>query len=170
MGSSWPVSARTVTSGCPVTDQDAGEAESAEGAGDGCSRARPPNHARGLKTLGDYIRMQRNLANLSMRQMAELAQISNPYLSQIERGVHEPSMHILGSIARVLGVSVESLLTEAGLIDPRSGGQAPEMERAIRQDPHLSEAQKSALLAVYRSYIGQPAQGDQVPEDPTSGR
>lgn len=183
-GPSWPVPAGAFAIGSSVTDQHAhrgaggdrdsvGAAADGDGVGggaDGDSRARPTDHGRRLKTLGDYIRLQRNLANLSMRQMAELAQISNPYLSQIERGVHEPSMHILSSIARALGVSIESLLTEAGLMDPRSDGQTPEMERAIRHDPHLSEAQKSALLAVYRSYVGQSARVDQTPEDPPSRR
>ncbi|MCL4422436.1 MAG: helix-turn-helix domain-containing protein [Actinobacteria bacterium] len=113
----------------------------------------PTAHNSQLKLLGDYIRLQRRLANLSLRQMAELAEISNPYLSQIERGVHEPSMHVLRSIARALNLSAESILEQAGLLE-RDPGQVPtDAEAAIRGDPRLSEAQKQALLAVYRSYV-----------------
>ncbi len=103
------------------------------------------------RALGAFIRSQRELANLSLRQMAHLADISNPYLSQIERGLHEPSMHVLGSIARALNLSAESLLEQAGLLDGATQGE-PDTEAAIRSDGRLTDQQKQALLAVYRSY------------------
>jgi transcriptional regulator with XRE-family HTH domain len=103
--------------------------------------------------LGAFIRSQRELANLSLRQMAALADISNPYLSQIERGLHEPSVHVLRSIARALNLSAETLLAQAGLLDgseARAGGG--DTVRAIRSDDGLTDQQKQALLAVYQSY------------------
>jgi transcriptional regulator with XRE-family HTH domain len=103
--------------------------------------------------LGAFIKSQRKLANLSLRQMAALAHISNPYLSQIERGLHEPSVHVLRSIAEALNLSAETLLSQAGLLDGTDhrepGGGTAE---AIRSDELLTGEQKQALLAVYRSY------------------
>jgi transcriptional regulator with XRE-family HTH domain len=93
------------------------------------------------------------MANLSLRQMATLADISNPYLSQIERGLHEPSVHVLRSIAQALNLSAETLLAQAGLLDGSDrrppGGDTVE---AIRSDTRLTDQQKQALLAVYQSY------------------
>ena len=115
-----------------------------------------------LEGLGAFIRSQRRLANLSLRQLAELTEVSNPYLSQIERGLHEPSVRVLRSIARALNVSAETLLSQAGLLenhDPDAGGPSgtgtaePDTEAAIRADARLTEAQKNALLGVYRSYL-----------------
>jgi len=106
-----------------------------------------------MKSLGNFIRIQRNLANMSLRQMADLAEISNPYLSQIERGVHEPSIHVLRSIAQALNLSAESLLAQAGLLDDDRDHSPADTEAAIRGDGRLSEAQRQALLAVYRSYV-----------------
>jgi transcriptional regulator with XRE-family HTH domain len=103
------------------------------------------------KALGAFIRTQRELANLSLRRMAALAEVSNPYLSQIERGLHEPSVHILRSIAQALNLSAETLLEQAGLLEA-DDSEAIDTERAIRADPRLSAQQKQALLAVYRSY------------------
>jgi transcriptional regulator with XRE-family HTH domain len=103
--------------------------------------------------LGAFIRSQRELANLSLRQMASLADISNPYLSQIERGLHEPSVHVLRSIARALDLSAETLLARAGLFgsdDERH--HEGDTESAIRSDTRLTDQQKQALLAVYQSY------------------
>jgi transcriptional regulator with XRE-family HTH domain len=111
---------------------------------------------RQLRALGGFIRAQRKMANLSLRKAAELAQISNPYLSQLERGLHEPSVRVLHSIARALDISAESLLEQAGLFDgdDRDDGREPSTESAIRADTHLTDEQKVALLAVYRSYVG----------------
>jgi len=108
------------------------------------------------KLLGDFIRTQRQLAKLSLRDMAALTEVSNPYLSQIERGLHEPSVRVLKSIANALNVSSETLLAQAGLLGNEPGGASErgtiDTAGAIRADPNLTEGQKTALLAVYRSY------------------
>ena len=113
------------------------------------------------EALGAFIRSQRKLANLSLRQLADLTSLSNPYLSQVERGLHQPSVRALKSIADALNVSAETLLAEAGLVDAMttrkqgdgSQGTAPQTEAAIRADQRLSEAQRTALIAVYRSML-----------------
>jgi len=115
--------------------------------------------------LGAFIRQQRLRANLSLRQLAELTSLSNPYLSQVERGLHQPSVRVLKAISEALNLSAETLLAEAGLIDAMTGtspeaGQpgprpaAPPVEDAIRADQRLSDDQKAALIAVYRSMLG----------------
>ncbi len=101
--------------------------------------------------LGPYLRAQRRLAKLSLRQMADLAGVSNPYLSQIERGLHEPSVRILRAIADALNLSAETVLEQAGLLR-RDETEATTTADAIRHDPDLSEDQKLALLSVYHSY------------------
>jgi transcriptional regulator with XRE-family HTH domain len=105
------------------------------------------------RMLGGFIRAQRQVANLSLRQLSALTEISNPYLSQIERGLHEPSIRVLKSIADALNVSSEILFEQAGLINgtEKLGDEAT--ESAIRADQRLSDAQRQALLAVYRSYL-----------------
>ncbi len=103
--------------------------------------------------LGAYIRGQRKLANLSLRELSRLTQVSNPYLSQIERGLHQPSVRVLKSLAEALDLSAETLLTQAGLLDEDEEESEPSTERAIRSDPRLSPGQQEALIAVYRSYI-----------------
>jgi len=111
------------------------------------------------EALGAFIRSQRKLANLSLRELAALTKISNPYLSQVERGVHEPSMRVLRAIGEALDISAETLLAQAGFIKdqiPDGDGQTEATqatERAIRADPRLSDAQKEALVSVYRSYL-----------------
>ena len=92
--------------------------------------------------------------------MADLTEVSNPYLSQIERGLHEPSVRVLKSIARALNVSAETLLAQAGLLSDEEAGAASaedglDTEAAIRSDRALTEAQKTALLGVYRSYLAE---------------
>ena len=105
------------------------------------------------QVLGGFIRMQRQMANLSLRQLSALTEISNPYLSQVERGLHEPSIRVLKSIADALNVSAEILFEQAGLItNPEKLGDEA-TETAIRADRRLSEAQRHALLGVYRSYV-----------------
>ena len=112
-----------------------------------------------LSALGELIRSQRRLANLSLRELAERTNVSNPYLSQIERGMHEPSVRVLRSIARALNLSAETLLAQAGLLErdddgaTDDGDHALDTESSIRADPALSDSQKQALLAVYRSYL-----------------
>ena len=105
------------------------------------------------RLLGDYIRVQRQLANLSLRQLSALAEVSNPYLSQVERGLHEPSMRVLKSIADALNVSAETLLEQAGLIKSSDTKEDDDTERAIRADQRLTQGQRRALLSVYRSYV-----------------
>jgi transcriptional regulator with XRE-family HTH domain len=106
-----------------------------------------------LLNLGAFIRAQRQLANLSLRQMADLAHVSNPYLSQLERGLHEPSVRVLQSIGRALNLSAETLLAHAGVVDEPDERETPDTAAAIRRDPALSDEQKQALLSVYRSYV-----------------
>jgi len=115
------------------------------------------------EALGAFIRTQRRMANLSLRQLAELTHLSNPYLSQIERGLHQPSVRVLKQISDALNLSAETLMAQAGLIDavaadgadPRQADLgAPPTEDAIRADERLSEEQKTALIAVYRSMLG----------------
>ena len=117
------------------------------------------------EALGAFIRERRKQANLSLRQLAELTSLSNPYLSQIERGLHQPSVRVLRAISDALNLSAESLLAQAGLIDAIAGGNSvataedesavPDTERAIRADRRLSEDQKAALIVVYRSMLSQ---------------
>src|SRR5690349_321399 len=104
------------------------------------------------EALGEFIRSQRRLANLSLRDLAERTNVSNPYLSQLERGLHEPSVRVLKSIAQALNVSAETLLAQAGVLEDETG-DAPDAEAAIKSDPRLNEGQKQALLTVYRSYV-----------------
>lgn len=110
-----------------------------------------------VEALGAFLRSQRRLANLSLRQMAERTKVSNAYLSQIERGLHVPSMRVLQSIARALDLSADAMLAHVGLsADPPAGEEGrslPATEAAIRADPELTEDQKGALLSVYRSYL-----------------
>ena len=113
--------------------------------------------SRPMDTLGSFIRTQRRLANLTLREMAELAKVSNPYLSQIERGLHEPSVRVLRSIASALNISAETLLAQAGLLDGEDVSAINPTEKAIRLDAALTEGQKEALLTVYRSFVGPPS-------------
>jgi transcriptional regulator with XRE-family HTH domain len=115
-----------------------------------------------FEVLGAAIRAERMTAGLSLRDLAERTQVSNAYLSQIERGLHEPSLSVLSAIARALDVSLEALLARAGLLgDGDAAGRAlvRDTEAAILGDPELSEAQRFALLSVYRSFV--PATGRQ---------
>ena len=107
-----------------------------------------------IEALGEFIRAQRKLANLSLRELAAMADVSNAYLSQIERGLHEPSVRVLRSIAQALEISSNMVFSKAGLLDPDA---VPATEEAIMADTVLSPAQKDALLAVYRSYKQQQA-------------
>ena len=113
-----------------------------------------------LETLGSFIKAQRQVANLSLREMARLTDVSNAYLSQIERGLHQPSVRVLRSLADALNVSAETLLAQAGLIDEDHVSERPEPpdgpERtvaAILADPSLTPEQREALLSVYRSFL-----------------
>lgn len=103
-----------------------------------------------VRDLGAFIREQRTSAQISVRQLAAKAGVSNPYLSQVERGLRRPSADILAQIARGLQISVESLLAKAGILD--HGDDAPIVVSAIRADPVLTERQKSSLLDIYAAF------------------
>jgi transcriptional regulator with XRE-family HTH domain len=103
-----------------------------------------------LRDLGTFIRDQRRRDRLSLRKLSELAGISNPYLSQIERGLRKPSAEILQAIARALQISAETLYVRAGILDERS--DAPDLLAEIRRDPTITERQKQALVEIYRSF------------------
>ncbi len=105
-------------------------------------------------SFGGYLRSQRQLAQLSLRQLAELTKVSNPYLSQIERGLHQPSIGVIKSLAEALNLSVQDLLAHAADI-VTGEEQASTTESSIRRDPRLNDSQKSALLAVYASMVSE---------------
>jgi transcriptional regulator with XRE-family HTH domain len=121
------------------------------------------------EVLGAFIKEQRKRANLSLRQLAELTSLSNPYLSQVERGLHQPSVRVLKALSGALNVSAETLLAQAGLIDAMVPSTAKDdeaadnaertilgTEEAILADPRLGNEQKAALIAVYRSMLAPP--------------
>jgi len=103
-----------------------------------------------LRDLGEFIRDQRRNARLSLRKLSESAGISNPYLSQIERGLRKPSADILQQIARALRISAETLYVRAGILEPRD--DRDDLEQAILRDDTLNDRQKAALVEVYRSF------------------
>ena len=105
--------------------------------------------------VGDYIREQRSAARVSLRELARTAGVSNPYLSQVERGLRKPSAEILASIARGLKISAETLYEQAGILDRRSG--TPDTLAAIRSDSALSERHKAVLLELYETYVREHA-------------
>lgn len=105
---------------------------------------------RRWRDLGEFIREQRNVGQLSLRKLSELAGVSNPYLSQIERGLRRPSAEILQQIARALEISSETLYVRAGILDEPGTEADPVAE--IRRDPHLTEEQKKTLIRIYDSF------------------
>jgi transcriptional regulator with XRE-family HTH domain len=102
--------------------------------------------------LGEFIRLQRGMAKLSLRQLAELANVSNAYLSQVERGLYQPSAQVLKGVAEALHLSAEELYARAGLLDDEAHRAG--VEEAIRVDERLTDEQKDALLRVYRGFVG----------------
>jgi transcriptional regulator with XRE-family HTH domain len=115
------------------------------------------------RDLGSFIREQRGTARLSLRRLSELAGISNPYLSQIERGLRRPSAEILQQIAKALRISAETLYVQAGILEPPSG--SPDLTRAIMADQSVSEEQKQALVRIYLSFRREyeDERGEQAP-------
>jgi transcriptional regulator with XRE-family HTH domain len=118
-----------------------------------------------INALGGFIRAQRQLAKLSLREMAAMTSVSNAYLSQVERGLHQPSLKVLHAIADALQLSTEQLLSRAGWVSTPPGEAAPpatagatSTEDAIRADPRLSPEQRVALLGVYRSFVNGTAE------------
>ncbi|MFB7332836.1 helix-turn-helix domain-containing protein [Streptomyces adustus] len=122
--------------------------------------------------LGDYLREQRRNAQLSLRQLADAAGVSNPYLSQIERGLRKPSAEVLQQVAKALRISAETLYVRAGILDAERDRDEVETRAVILADPTLTEGQKQALLQVYESFRKQngfesvPAADPADPEDP----
>jgi transcriptional regulator with XRE-family HTH domain len=120
-----------------------------------------------MDALGEFIRAQRQLAKLSLREMASMTSVSNAYLSQIERGLHQPSLKVLRSIADALNLSTEQMLAQAGWARSTDGGSGVDAngasaqpgaaehdtEECIRRDPRLSATQREALISVYRSFV-----------------
>jgi transcriptional regulator with XRE-family HTH domain len=120
-----------------------------------------------VRQLGEYIRLQRQMADLSLRGMAGLTKVSNAYLSQVERGLHQPSLRVLHAIAEALDIPADTLLAQAGFgpearrragqeAAPAEAGAAPARpatEEAIRSDPDLAPEEREAMLQVYRSFV-----------------
>jgi len=103
-----------------------------------------------MRELGDFIRDQRRMARLSLRKLSELAGISNPYLSQIERGLRKPSAEILQAIARALRISAETLYVRAGILEARDGEH--DLVAEILRNPTITERQKQVLIEIFRSF------------------
>jgi transcriptional regulator with XRE-family HTH domain len=119
-----------------------------------------------MRELGEFIREQRRVARLSLRKLSDMAGISNPYLSQIERGLRKPSAEILQQIAKALRISAETLYVRAGILEERSGEH--DLVGEILRDPTITEAQKQALVQVYHSFQhdnGDTDAGAAVPAD-----
>jgi transcriptional regulator with XRE-family HTH domain len=114
---------------------------------------------RSAAGLGEIIRQQRELAEYSMRQFAELAGISNPYLSQIERGLRAPSEQVLDAIAKTLRMSADTLYTQAGMTPPGEEPEDTAVLDAIAADPRLTARQRSALREVYEAFVAASPRG-----------
>ena len=112
--------------------------------------------SRSSVALGEIIRRQRELADLSMRQFAQMAGISNPYLSQIERGLRDPSDQVLQGIAGALALSADALYEQAGMTPPGDDEQDRAVLDAIESDGRLTPRQRSALIEIYCSFVGEP--------------
>ncbi|MBX3285521.1 MAG: helix-turn-helix transcriptional regulator [Actinobacteria bacterium] len=125
--------------------------------------------------LGEFIREQRRVGHLSLRKLSEMAGISNPYLSQIERGLRKPSAEILQQIARALEISSETLYVRAGILEAHDG--ETDLVAEIRRDAWLNEEQKKTLVQIYESFraerraagFGPPEPADAVDEDDADG-
>ncbi|KOT33854.1 XRE family transcriptional regulator [Streptomyces caelestis] len=121
--------------------------------------------------LGEYLREQRRSAQLSLRQLAEAAGVSNPYLSQIERGLRKPSAEVLQQVAKALRISAETLYVRAGILDAERDRSEVETRAAVLADPTLTERQKQVLLQIYESFrkengFGIAEDGETTPADP----
>jgi transcriptional regulator with XRE-family HTH domain len=166
-----PVTDSQAAASASVTDAPSADPASSQPTGSAAGTPGSPWDP-GTNQLGQYIRLQRQLADLSLRQLADLTKVSNAYLSQVERGLHQPSLRVLRSIANALDVSADTLLAQAGLLDSeraaRSAGRngvagadgaqasasaaGQDTEAAILADPELTEEERTALLGVYRSF------------------
>src|SRR5579864_3899659 len=119
-----------------------------------------------VKSIGDYIREQREQARISMRQLAQQAGVSNPYLSQIERGLRKPSADILQQIAKGLRISAEALYVQAGILEDRPADSG--VRSALLADPELSERQKQVLIEIYESFRRENGAGDTAADADTA--
>jgi transcriptional regulator with XRE-family HTH domain len=111
-----------------------------------------------MSSIGEYIRQQREQAGKSLRQLAEAAGVSNPYLSQVERGLRKPSADILQQIAKGLRISAEALYVQAGMLEDRPADSG--VRSALLTDPHLSERQKQVLIEIYESFRRESADAE----------
>lgn len=114
--------------------------------------------------LGEFIRQQRNTARLSLRRLSEIAGISNPYLSQIERGLRKPSAEILQQIAKALRISAETLYVRAGILEDER--RDDDVVRHILMDPRLVEEQRQVLVRIYRSFCRENGVYEADPKEP----
>jgi len=120
------------------------------------------------KSVGEFIRSQRRVADMSLRQLSNLAKVSNPYLSQIERGIYKPSAEVLKAIADALQIRSETLFARAGFIDEEAHRGPSDVERAVRSDPRLSTEQKRSIISIYRSFIGDVEASEKPPAQPSA--
>ena len=122
-----------------------------------------------LDSVGEYIADRRRAAELTLRQLAELTGVSNPYLSQIERGLRRPSAEVLQQLSKALRVSAESLYVRAGILDPDDHAPST-VEMSVLADSTITERHKQVLLDVYRSFVAEDAANGTEPEpEPTVG-
>jgi len=136
------------------------------------ARIRTPRLGEQLGTLGEFIAAHRRAAELSLRQLAEQTGISNPYLSQIERGLRRPSAEVLQQLSKALRVSAESLYVRAGILDPEDH-PATTVEMAVLADPAITERQRHVLIDVYASFVKEnekaaTAETDTPDQDPAA--
>lgn len=131
-----------------------------------CTMTEANDFDRRWSDLGEFIREQRAIGELSLRKLSERAGVSNPYLSQIERGLRRPSAEILQQIARALEISAETLYVRAGILDEPTGVVDPVGE--IRRDVRITEDQKKTLIHIYDSFLRESG-WDREPEDPATG-
>jgi transcriptional regulator with XRE-family HTH domain len=119
-------------------------------------------------SLGEFLREQRRTARLSLRQLSEAAGVSNPYLSQIERGLRKPSAEILQQLAKALRISAETLYVQAGILDERDRDEA-EVRSVILADPTLTDRQKQVLIQIYESFRKENGHPTATADDPAAG-
>ena len=131
------------------------------------ARIKTPNLGEQLGTLGEFIASQRRAAELSLRQLAEQTGVSNPYLSQIERGLRRPSAEVLQQLSKALRVSAETLYVKAGILDPEDH-PATTVETAVLSDVAITERQKRVLIDVYQSFVKENEKDVTPPEPGTS--
>ena len=113
-----------------------------------------------VEAFGRYLKAQRTVSDLSLRELGRMTNLSNAYLSQLERGLHEPSLRVMRQLAEALGIPLETLLEQTGWNAKEAATSGGGTEAAIRADPLLSDGQKEALLAVYASYVAEARRRD----------